>query len=289
MIRYLKNEEINFKKYDACVLSATRSKVYAFSWYLEAVTEAWDVLILDDYKAVMPLPLRKKYGINYIFQPNWIQHLGIFSLDPLSESDIGNFIKHIPKKFKLIDYNVNFKLKNSLALTNYIRPLNKDFKSIFKAFSKGRKSSITQAQKAGVEVGEVLDNQPIITLFKENKGLNLELTEDAYSQLEKLLTKAKELKKLNAIVAYSSEKELIGGAFFILSNNRITYLFSAVNQKGRDSQAMSLILNWVIKKYAESEYIFDFEGSMLPGVATFIKSFGAQKEVYYHLKKWRLL
>ena len=78
------------------------------------------------------------------------------------------------------------------------------------------------------------------------------------------------------------------GAFFIISQKRITYLFSAVNEKGRDLQAMSLILNSVIKSYSASDYIFDFEGSMLPGVAKFIRSFGAQKEAYYHYKKWRL-
>jgi len=96
------------------------------------------------------------------------------------------------------------------------------------------------------------------------------------------------LNLLKILSAYSSENELIGGSFFIVSNARITYLFSAINQKGRDLQAMSLILNKVIKDYSDSDYILDFEGSMLPGVATFIKSFKPQKEAYYHLKKWRL-
>jgi hypothetical protein len=73
-----------------------------------------------------------------------------------------------------------------------------------------------------------------------------------------------------------------------LSNNRITYLYSIVNKHGRDLQAMSLIINSIIQKHSESSFILDFEGSMLPGVAKFIRSFGAQKELYYHYKKWRL-
>ena len=288
MIKYLNNRDINYKKYDACIANAIQSKIYAYSWFLNCVAPAWDVLILDDYTAVMPLPNRKKYGIGYVFQPFWIQHLGIFSLDSLSQSVIADFYKYIPKKFKLINYNVNFKLGTSEALTNYILPLQKDYKTIFKAFSKGRKSSIKQAQRANVEVKENNDFVPIINLFKANKGLNLELSDDAYKLLETLLEKAKALNVLKVLGAYSKSGGLIGGAVFLFSARRITYLFSAVNQEGRDLQAMSLILNNLIANYAETDYTLDFEGSMIPGVATFIKSFGAQKESYYHLKKRRL-
>jgi hypothetical protein len=48
------------------------------------------------------------------------------------------------------------------------------------------------------------------------------------------------------------------------------------------------MLDAMIKDYATTGFILDFEGSMLPGVARFIKSFRPQKEIYYHLKKWHL-
>jgi len=180
MIKYLKYKDIDVKKYDSCIAKAIQSKVYAYSWFLDIVSDNWNLLVLDDYKAVMPLPTRKKYGLNYVFQPNWIQHLGLFSLETLSFNDIENFIKHIPKKFKLLNFNVNFKIKNSHTLTNYVLPLNKDYKTLFKAFSKGRKSSINQAQKGGVEIRSSQDYMSIITLFREHKGLNLNLTDKAY-------------------------------------------------------------------------------------------------------------
>jgi len=98
MIKCLLHNNIDKKKYDLCVAKSVQSKVYAFSWYLEAVTEAWDVLVLNDYEAVMPLPYRKKYGICYIFQPYWIQHLGVFSKNILSDNDLKLFVDNIPKK-----------------------------------------------------------------------------------------------------------------------------------------------------------------------------------------------
>lgn len=288
MISYLQNNEVDKQKYNACIENAFQPKVYALSWYLDCVCSTWDLLILNDYEAVMPLPKKKKYGINYIFQPFWIQHLGIFSIKTLTEADLELFIKSIPKKIKLIDFNINFNTNSLPQNINYILPLQDDYNKLLKNFSKGRKSNVTQGHKQGILVKEFKDYKPIIEVFKQNRGLNTNLSSLAYSQLETLIKTTQSLKKLKIIVAFSDKDKLIGGAFFIISNNRITYLFSAINQQGRDLQAMSLVVNSVIKTYSQSSYILDFEGSMLPGVATFFKSFGAQQEPYYHLKKWQL-
>ena len=80
---------------------------------------------------------------------------------------------------------------------------------------------------------------------------------------------------------FDSESIQLGGAIFLMDNNRITYLFSAVNQNGRDKQAISFLLDLLIFKYANQKMIFDFEGSMIKEIADFFKSFGAVKENYY--------
>jgi hypothetical protein len=288
MIRYLRHKEIDFKKYDTCVLEAVNSKPYALSWYLDAVASGWDVLVLEDYKAVMPLPKKKKWGINYIYQPYWIQHLGIFSTISLTDDVVEKFMTNVPKKFRLIDYNVNFRTKNCDNCINYILALNKNYKSLFKAFSKGRKSSINQAKKAGLKIKEIDDWYPIIKLFKQNKGLNIDISDSAYLKLEKLLKSAQELEQLKVITVNTKDNTLLGGAFFIISASRVTYLFSAIDMQGRRLQAMSYLLSAVIETYSERACIFDFEGSMLPSVAAFFRSFGSQKETYFHLKKRQL-
>jgi len=288
MITYVSNKTIDRQKYDACIADAIQSKVYAFSWYLDAVTETWNVLVLKDYKAVMPLPTRKKYGIIYIFQPYWVQHLGVFSKSPLSEDYLKLFLDNIPKNIKFINYNINFKANNIIFKTNYILPLQDDYKSLYSCFSKLRKRSITKGKKANL-VLKITDNwSPILNLSKQKSAQDFKMTKEAFLKFEKLLNKAKQLNMLKILAAYSKENKLVGGAFFIISKKRITYLFSVVSEQGRNLQAMSIILNAVIKDYADSDYILDFEGSMLPGVAAFFKSFKPQNEIYYHLKKWRL-
>ena len=86
MIQYLKNKEIDFKKYDACIEAAINSRIYAYSWYLNIVADNWDALVLNDYEAVMPLPWRQKYFIKYIYPPAWTQQLGVFSSAEVNET-----------------------------------------------------------------------------------------------------------------------------------------------------------------------------------------------------------
>ncbi len=93
MITYIKRDALNIEKYNSCISNALNSRIYAYSWYLDIVTDTkWDVLVLDDYKAVMPLPKRQKYFINYIFLPPWSQQLGVFSIHKI-ESDLLNFFR----------------------------------------------------------------------------------------------------------------------------------------------------------------------------------------------------
>jgi len=288
MIDYVLNKNIDRQKYDTCIADSVQSKIYAFSWYLDAVTETWDLIVLNDYEAVMPLPKRKKYGISYIFQPYWIQHLGVFSKESLSGDDIKLFLRSIPKKIKYIDYNINFKTDTVSAKINYILPLQDNYDKLFGSFSKLRKRSITKAKKAGLFLKSLDEWKPILNLSEKKPQQDFRITTHAALKFEKLLKRAKQLNNLKVLAAYTKDNELVGGAFFVISKSRITYLFSVINKKGRALQAMSLIIDSIIKTYAKTDFILDFEGSMLHGVAKFIKSFRPQKENYYHLKTWRL-
>ena len=74
-IRFLRRSEIDLDKWDDTIAKATHSLPYAFSWYLDAVAEHWDALVMDDYKAVMPLVwtenLVSSVYINRIIANNW--------------------------------------------------------------------------------------------------------------------------------------------------------------------------------------------------------------------------
>ena len=231
MIQYLKRNQLNIEKYDACIKNSLQSRIYAFSWYLDIVADNWDALILDDYKAVMPLPWRKKYLIKYIYNPSWTQQLGVFSTKNLNKYLISDFLKLIPKEFKktTIQFNSGNVLNdaNITKKVNYIIPLNESYNNLKSKFSKGRKF------KNNLDFTISNDNyiDELILLFKNTLGTSAKLKEKEYLRLSKLITYLKNIDKVRIYSAHNSKKNLCAGAFFLLDDNRITYLFSLLTRK----------------------------------------------------------
>lgn len=291
MVQHFTRQQIDVEKYDRCIAGAFNSRIYAYSWYLDIVCDDWDVLIIENYQAVLPLPKRKKYGINYIYLPPWVQQLGIFSKDLITASFMDQFINEIPKKFKMIDVFFNsensFLQKKTKARKNYILSLNRPYKAIYDQFNKGRRSSIKKGMKEGLIISENYKSEKIIEFFRKNKGNELKRDESDYLVLNKLMAKALSIGFAESLGVVNLDKKLIGGAFFLKDQHRITYLFSAINKEGRDKQAMSFLIDHMIKKYANNDLIFDFEGSVIEELASFFKSFGAERETYFHLKRFR--
>jgi len=289
MIQYVKRSELDVKKYDLCIENSKNSRIYAFSWYLNIVADNWDVLILNDYEAVMPLPWRSKYFIKYIYPPCWTQQLGVFSSEDISVGLLNKFIEKIPKKFQKIRLNLNNKnavlVENSTNMTNYILPLNKSYNELFEDYKSVRRRCRNQLNRELVEVFEVDSPQEIIRLFIQQKQKKVNVSPTDYSRLEELVGYLKRNNNVDIIIAKNRKGILLGGAFFIKDSKRITYLFSSISQEGRDEQVMTYIIDTIITQYADSSFTLDFEGSMIPGVAFFFKSFGAQEEIYFNFQK----
>src|SRR4051812_5166299 len=102
MLRILNRTEIDNSLWDACIRKSHNSKVYGYSWYIDLFADDWIGIVKGNYESVMPLPVRKKYLIDYIYTPYYIQQLGIFSVHALTAEEIEVFIDHIPSKYRLI-------------------------------------------------------------------------------------------------------------------------------------------------------------------------------------------
>ena len=77
--------------------------------------------------------------------------------------------------------------------------------------------------------------------------------------------------------------ELLCAALFLKTNGRITFLFSGLNEKGKEKQAMTYMLDQVIQKYAGQQMVFDFEGSDDENLARFYLGFGGNSYQFNRL------
>jgi hypothetical protein len=281
MIQYVKRKDLEVLKYDDCIENAMQSRIYAYSWYLDIVADNWDVLVLNDYEAVMPIPWNKKYFIKYITQPYFCQQLGVFSKIDVLKKGVKEFIDAIPKEFRRLGYQFNsdnlLEGKNILR-QNYILNLQGKYEDIRSNYRKDRKYRINQANKKQYKLVNI-SSKELIAIFKQYYSFS-DFSNKEYNKLEALMNFCLQNKESFILGVEDENKAILGGSFFIKSNHRIYYIFSAVTSVGKQNNAASLMIDRVVKKYSENTLLLDFEGSMIAGIASFYKSFGANPENY---------
>ncbi|MCK5776592.1 MAG: hypothetical protein KAH25_10460, partial [Bacteroidales bacterium] len=292
MIKYLKQSEIDYAKWDACIDKSMNSYIYAYSWYLDIVAGDWDALVEDDYQQVFPLPFRKKYGIKYIYQPAFSQQLGLFSTSLLRNEKLQEFINAIPKEFKLIEINLN-KFHIPLQTNNLELKKNKNlelelspyYEKLYSNYSTNLKRNIKKGVKNQLSIIQTVKPEQLIDLFRNNKGKEVSSYSDLdYIHLGRLayLLLHKGLGEIWGVT--SVENNLLAAALFVKSKDRHIFLFSGLMEEGKQKGAMPFLMDSFIKTHSESMSILDFEGSNDNNLARFYGSFGAEEFSYYGIR-----
>lgn len=295
MIRYLQHSEIDKEKWDNCIRESFNSIAYATSWYLDKVHEGWEALVEGDYERVMPLTGGKKFGIYYLFQPYFVQQLGIFSKSILTPDITKKFIENIPKKFQFVDIKLNsFNKLNDTALDtqpnkNFVLDLIHDYSKLYSRYSSNTKRNLKKSANFKLSVVKNIKPEAIITLFRSNRGKKLEKWKEShYLNLQNLLYTSIHNGKGIAYGVFTEHNQLCAGAFFLSSSNRLIFLFSGADEVSRENGAMFLLIDDVIKEYSPGNLVLDFEGSNDASLARFYKGFGAKESSYLSLRINRL-
>lgn len=291
MIRYLTHNQIDTERWDNCIAQSLNGNVYSWSWYLDAVHPGWEALVEDDYKRVMPLTGSKKFGINYLFQPFFTQKLGIFSKNDLSENEIEAFLSEIPEKFKFADFRLNESniIKNGAYIIENHRNIELDLSSeyhvLHENYSSNTKRNLAKAKKEGLKIAENAEPSVIIELFRRNKGREIKHWGDKeYDRLLKLVETAQNHGKCLVFGVQNTDNQIVAGAFFMMSHNKIVFLFSGADESNKDSHALTFLIDFVIEKFSGTQNILDFEGSDNDGLARFYKGFGGKETTYQGIR-----
>ncbi len=291
MITYIRHNDIDKDKWDACISESPNGIVYAYSWYLDLVSPGWEALIEKDYESVFPLTKNKKYGIEYLFPPFFTQQLGLFSKNKITLEKLNDFLKSIPEKFRFVEINLNSKnifdtpgFTLTKNLTHHLN-LNHPYQNIYKNYNENLKRNLKKATKFDQQIIQDADPKIIIKLFRKNKGRSISTLKDKnYKTLLKIIyTGHKDT--FVKVYGVSAQKHLIAGAFFVESNGKAIFIFSGANKEAKEKLAVPLLLDAFIKDHSGKNLTLDFEGSNDFNLARFYKSFGAEEIVYLQIKK----
>ena len=292
MIFYAENKNIDRTRWDELISQSPNGLIYSYSWFLDVVCESWDALVEDEYRAVLPLPRRKKYGIEYIFQPFYTNQFGVISREDVSPEKVNSFLQGIPKRFKYVDIMLNF--QNRTNTPDYkiterkaqFLNLNSSYDEIRKKYDSNLKRNLQKAEKNNLTVKEGVPAETVTEYFRNAKGNELgNFSEEDYKTLTKILITASGKGNAFTLGAYNSNNDLLAAAGFLKDNKRIIFLKGGSTAEGRETGAMHLIMDAVIRQEQHKNLLFDFGGSIVETVARFYKSFGAEDYLYLHVKR----
>jgi FemAB family. len=289
MIRYLTHNQIDTRRWDECIAQSPDGNIYCWSWYLDVVHPDWEALVEDDYATVMPLAGNKKCGINYLFQPFFTQKFGVFSKKEVSEAKIEEFLNAIPEKFKFADFRLKgvnaIKGLKGITHRNIELSLDREYSVLSENYHSNTKRNLAKAKKEGLKVIEDVEPSAIIKLFRQNRGKDIKHWGDKeYERLLELVETAKKHDACLVLGAQNTDNQIVAGAFFMMSHNKTVFLFSGSDESNKENHGLAFLLDHIIKKYSNTGYILDFEGSDNDGLARFYKGFGGKENFYTGLK-----
>lgn len=288
MIGYLKNEEIDRSKWDACLAEIPGVKPYAWSWYLDIMAPGWNALIDDDYNSLFPLPCFRKLGFSYISTPVFLQQLGLFSADGDSNIRASEYISFMPEFYRLIDLNIGQEVSppgfTVSTRYNFELKLDQQYDSVWMNYTTDCRRNINIAHRYPQDVVDDVKPHEVISLFRNNIGKRAGIIRDvSYHRLHSLMDHCLKSGTGKILGVRSPKGKLLWGIFTIENDLRITLLFTAGSRKSRELRTAYHVIDHIIKETAGTGMTVDFAGSTVPSIAIFMKSFGGEQTTYYRL------
>lgn len=284
MIRFVKHEDIDREKWDQAIKNAWFSSVYAQYEMLDALTcpDTWHALVEDDYLGVMPLPVRSKFGIPYIYTPFFMPQMGIFSSKTIHDEDTRAYLSAIPKKYLQADLILNRQneiLDANVQLVSHELNLQKPYPNLRAQYSQNTVRNIRDAEGQGTVItfGESVIEETV-RLFRENRGQEAAVHfQDAdYRRLLSVAQALDNARALRTVSAHTSEGTLIAGALFVMDGPRLWFWFSGRDNQYASHKPIFLLMDAVIRQFSEQALTLDFNGSSNPNVARMYRSFGGE-------------
>lgn len=290
-IRFLKHNDIDPKRWNTAVMKSRVPLVYALYEYLEEVCDGhWAALVFGNYEAVFPLPLKSKWGINYVVQPVFCQQLGAFgSNENITTSD---FINAIPRHFLRVRLQLNpyFDATAVTALptkTNLLLPL-----SSAPSYNKDCRKNLAALERLSIVYGkDEVSLNDAISVYKSAWGtMNNQLKDAHYERFTRACESVKNHHNGVLVISAknSSTQSLLGTAIVLTLPSLSTdqeqhyhYVCAGPTEEGKSMGIMHGIIDHVIQANLGDNRFFDFEGSSIPSVASFYRKFGPSEKPFF--------
>ena len=285
-IHYLKRKDIDIRRWDACIEKASNRLVYGFHFYLDHMAGGhWDALVLGDYEAVMPLPWRRKWGLRYVYQPAFTQQLGIFGSN--LQPDL--FFQQLQSRFRFVDFYLNYQNPTPAPHINYILSLAASYEDLASNYKKDLVRNLRLSSAAQLNYLHDFPLSTVLNSYHQQYASRLPyFRPEDYRNFERLCQLMHQRGQLLIRVATDAGQQLLATALLFRDADRLYLLQSTTLPDGRKKEANHFLLDQLVREWAGSGLILDFEGSDQPGIAHFYANFGSSDQPYFFYRYNRL-
>ncbi|AZB07487.1 hypothetical protein EG344_00835 [Chryseobacterium sp. G0162] len=279
MIRRLKYHEIDFVKYSQCLENSEQRKYSATKDFLDITApKQWEVLVYNDYEAVMPIPFVRKYGVKIVHNPKLCQQLGVFShKDNVNLNE--QFLDYLESHYliRVYPFNDGNELRTKLRIKKNFLIYPDAYEKVYARYSPKRKRKLRLDE-------EVLDHSEVksvsyddIKPFIESNIVGLGKESDLAGFME--IYKASYHFKYLSFLAFYYHGEIINAIATYSDCNMVALLGTFSNKEYVKLSGASVLIDRMIKETIET-HIFDFEGGDIPNIEEFFRGFRPELKPY---------
>ena len=308
------HKEVNPDDWDTFVLQAPEGSLYHLHGFISALVPNWKALIISvdgEWQAVVPFVVSKHWGITNVAQPTFAQYWGIcFRNRPFNHTyqqlswkrRIILAVADFFQKYDLFtqnfspcfDYSIPFHWHGYQLRTRYTfqLPLDLAEHELYEGLAAPLRRQIQKARRSHLQLLQESSPASLLSLIRANEmNGNLILGKKSinYQRLKKLSNWLLGEEKGCLLIAVDSQGQSKAAGLYGFFRGQCIYLAGAVLPEARSSGAMSLLM-WeaIVRAKQEGNSVFDFEGSMIKGVESFFRKFGAQPVPYLQIHKNQL-
>lgn len=292
MLRYLRRNQIDDDRWNAAISTDPTKLLYGFTWWLDAAAAGrWHALVLDDYRVVFPLPYARSVGkIIQIRRPPFTQQIGPWG--DVRPGDVERLLRAVPRTALRFDLPLRENLPalslptefTSRHRTNYVIDLTQPWEAVRQAFQRILRRKLRKHAEP-VVLTQTHPNT-IIDLYAPSAGAKAGLKAVHYTRVTALMKACAQRSAAQIVRLDCPSHGLLAAGFFPTHRGRLINLFAASSPEGYQKEGMARLLVHLMRgNDHHSPTLFDFEGSDLPGVKEFFKSFGPVDRGYTHVSR----
>ena len=292
------------QKYALWIASQPNAPVFFQSWWMDAVSvgKHWEAKVWDDNGeviAAMPYLLRQRLGMRFVVMPQMTQLSGAWlasKANPVTIADaIDRHIRSLHLSYYYQQFPINSPIPPLLANRGYtvsprVTYRIEDCSDVEKVIAGYNRNKQRQLKKSATFMLRQDNISPHEFYHFHQSALAAQGKVISYSEsfLHQLLDAVLLHHQGTILTLYDNQSPaqvLIAVALYVWDADAVHYLIAAQHPDYQHQGLMARLVTEGIRLAHQRHLAFDFEGSMIPGVAKHFAQFGAIPATYYSVER----